>query len=151
MLIKIYSLRPYFVSCWTIYILQNDTRTLQCLALCYLSFYFLLYTLFFFSVITFRLVLYSYFLITFHLRYYSSYFPCFHFCPCLPLFYIRYLYIVLLPSTFIRSVSTFITSLLSSDYTHNNLLLCSQLHINFFYNFISFPNPFSISRLLLYT
>ena len=30
MLIKTYSLRPHCVSCWTIYILQNDTRTLQC-------------------------------------------------------------------------------------------------------------------------
>ena len=30
MLIKTYSLNPHCVSCWTIYILQNDTRTLQC-------------------------------------------------------------------------------------------------------------------------
>ena len=30
MLIKTYSLRPHCVSCWTIYTLQNDTRTLQC-------------------------------------------------------------------------------------------------------------------------
>ena len=30
MLIKTYSLRPHCVSCWTTYILQDDTRTLQC-------------------------------------------------------------------------------------------------------------------------
>ena len=27
---KSYSLRPHCVSCWTTYILQDDTRTLQC-------------------------------------------------------------------------------------------------------------------------
>ena len=30
MLIKTYSLRPHCVSCWTTYILKDDTRTLQC-------------------------------------------------------------------------------------------------------------------------
>ena len=30
MLNKTYSLRPYCVSCWTAYILQDDTRSLQC-------------------------------------------------------------------------------------------------------------------------
>ena len=30
MLIKTYSIRPHCVSCWTVYILQDDTRTLQC-------------------------------------------------------------------------------------------------------------------------
>ena len=30
MLIKTYSLRPHCVSCWTAYILQDDTRSLQC-------------------------------------------------------------------------------------------------------------------------
>ena len=39
---------------------------------CYLSFYFLFYTLFFFSVITSRLVLYSSFFVSFLLRYYPS-------------------------------------------------------------------------------
>ena len=30
MLIKTYSLRPHCVSCWTAYVLQDDTRSLQC-------------------------------------------------------------------------------------------------------------------------
>ena len=30
MLIKTYSLRPHCVSCWTTYIVQDDTRSLQC-------------------------------------------------------------------------------------------------------------------------
>ena len=30
MLIKTYSLRPHCVSCWTTYILQDDTWSLQC-------------------------------------------------------------------------------------------------------------------------
>ena len=30
MLIKTYTLRPHCVSCWTAYILQDDTRSLQC-------------------------------------------------------------------------------------------------------------------------